>query len=317
MLDNFVKFKVRNRSKSKWKNNNNFRSLFESIIPFEVVSTLNDWKNNYNDDNYVLIGGYALKYYLKPRYTEDIDLIFLSFDEIPEKVNKFRRNRSHSFEHIKYGVEIELLTPEYINVDKTVFEEIFKNSKMSDGINIASPESLIALKLYRFNESDKNDIINLYKYCVENQIEIDLTPYGISDDRLEEFEKLVSNLNENISENLYMLNNKLNLKGKYKKYNFKDCEVYVMQEKWGEPRFHLTKNILKNVKKFTDFQFAISLTKPFENNKLRVLDSSTGYNNLDNFKDLENEFKVWLNKNLNNLKKDWNLLNERKINEKI
>ena len=91
-----------NRRKSKWKNDG-FRSIYESVIPKEVLVALDDWKNSNNKDC-VLIGGLALSYYIRPRYTEDIDLIFLTEDDIPETVYKFRRNRKHSFEHIKTGV---------------------------------------------------------------------------------------------------------------------------------------------------------------------------------------------------------------------
>jgi hypothetical protein len=173
MIHNFNKFSIKSRKKSKWKNNG-FRSLFESIIPNEVILALKDGK-----ENYIIIGGIiALSYYIKPRYTEDIDLAFLSYDDIPSNVFKFRRNREHSFEHIKTGVEIELLTPEHLNRSYSFFETIFKNSKKSDGIKIASPESLIALKLRRFNNTDQNDIVELHKYCLENSLEIDLKKSG-------------------------------------------------------------------------------------------------------------------------------------------
>ena len=87
-----------------------------------------------------------------------------------------------------------------------------------------------------------------------------------------------------------MLNNKLMLeRGQYKKYLFKDYEIFVMKEKYREPRFHITKNINRRLKTFNDFQFSISLTKTFENNEFRILDSSTGYNNLNNFEQLKTD----------------------------
>ena len=149
-----------NRRKSKWLNNG-CRSLLESIIPNEVIQALRDWKDNYSKDNYVMIGGLALSYYNRPRYTEGVDLIFLSDEEIPNNVYKFRRNRKHSFEHIKTGVEVEVeaLSPSVINKNEDFFKCVFEDSIESDGIKIASPVSLIALKLSRFNDSDKSDII--------------------------------------------------------------------------------------------------------------------------------------------------------------
>lgn len=176
MIDNFNKFTIKNRRKSKWKNNG-FRSLYESIIPNEVIMALRDWKDNNTDQNYVLIGGLALSYYLKPRYTEDVDLIFISPSEIPKSVYKFRRNMPHSFEHIRTGVEVELLTPDYMDRPDSFFDIIFNNSIISDGIKVASPESLIALKLRRFNNKDINDISELYKYMNENNMSINLDKY--------------------------------------------------------------------------------------------------------------------------------------------
>lgn len=315
MISNFNKFSIKNRKKSKWKNNG-FRTLFESIIPNEVIIALKDWKDNCINKNYVIIGGVALSYYTKPRYTEDIDLAFLSYDEIPNDVFKFRRNREHSFEHIKTGVEIELLTSKHLDRSYNFFKVIFENSKESDGIKIASPESLIALKLRRFSNTDQNDITELYKYCVENNLEIDLKKYELSNTEYDNYNKLISNIDDVINENLYMLNNKLNIKSKlHKKYKLNDYEVYIMNENFGEPRFHVIRNIDNRIKRFTDFQFSISLTKIFnESGKIRIIDSSTEYNSLDNFPHLESDIKNWLSTNLINIKKDWNFLNKnRKI----
>ena len=122
-----------NRKKSKWKNDG-IRSIYESIIPKDVIVALDDWKSS-NTSNCVLIGGIALSYYIKPRYTEDINLIFLTDEDIPLSVYKFRRNRKHSYEHIKTGVEVELITPEYINKDNSLFKNVFETSIESDGIN--------------------------------------------------------------------------------------------------------------------------------------------------------------------------------------
>jgi hypothetical protein len=314
MIYNFNKFSIKNRKKSKWKNNG-FRSLFESIIPNEVILALKDWKDYCTNDNYILIGGLALSYYIKPRYTEDIDLAFLSYDDIPSNVFKFRRNREHSFEHIKTGVEIELLTSKHLNRSNYFFEKVFENANKSDDIKIASPESLIALKLRRFSDIDKNDIKELYKYCIENKIKIDLEKYSLSKLEYDRYEEIKLNIDDIINENLYMLNNKLNIKSKkYKKYNLKDYEIYIMNEEFGEPRFHIIKNINNAIKRFDDFQFSISLTKPFnELGKIRILDSSTEYNSLDNFDNIESEIKEWLFFNLDKIKKDWNNLNKRKI----
>lgn len=317
MIDNFNKHTLKSRKKSKWKNNG-FRSIFESIIPNEVIITLRDWKDSYKKDNYVLIGAYALSYHTKPRYTEDVDLIFMSFDEIPQMVTNFRRNRNHSFEHIKTGVEVELLTPDHLNRDVDFFKAVFDSSIISDGIRIASPVSLIALKLRRFNNTDKSDITEMYKYCMENNIYIDLNPYKLSSEEIEKYENLIKDIDSIIHENMYMLENSLNISSKkHIKYKFSEYEIYIMNENFGEPRFHFTKNIQNDIKRFEDFQFAISITKPFDDlGNIRVLNSSTEYNSLSNFKGLESELRVWMVENLEVIREDWNKLNYRKIYSK-
>jgi predicted nucleotidyltransferase len=301
-----------NRRKSKWKNSNNWRTLYESIIPNEVITTLNDWKENVGTDKYLIIGGIALSYYIKPRYTEDLDLIFLSYDDIPDSVYKFRRNRNHSFEHIRTGVEVELLTPEHINKGVEFFEVIFQNSIISDGIKIASPESLIALKLKRFNNRDKSDIIELVKYCKENNIDINLEKYNLERIELDNYDSI--DYDDRISENLYMLDNVKNLSRLDNiKYKLGDCEVYITNEKFGEPRLHFTKNIENLVKRFGDFQFSISLSEPFHNGDLRIIESSTEYKNMDMFQSEKKMITNFIKSNIDNLKDDWNKLNKRKI----
>jgi len=79
---------LRNIYKMSWKNDG-FRSLYESAIYPEVTQALEDWKSNYEKLNYVLVGGLALSFYLKPRPTQDI--VFLSYDDIPNRVEGFKK----------------------------------------------------------------------------------------------------------------------------------------------------------------------------------------------------------------------------------
>lgn len=302
-----------NRRKSKWINNG-FRTLMESIIPNEVILTLRDWKDNYSNNNYVMIGGLAMSYYNRPRYTEDVDLIFLSDDEIPNNVLKFRKNRRHSFEHIKTGVEIETLSPYSINKDEYFFKAIFDDCIETDGIKIASPVSLIALKLGRFNNTDKSDISFLYKYCIEQDIEIDLTKYKLSEIELDNFEELDKTID--INENKSMLDIHYLLKNNHYKKKYLDYDIAIFETKYGEPRFYFSNNINKKINKLDDFKFAISLTKPFnDDNKIRFVESSNGYNTFVNyFKKQESDITNFLtDDNIKFLKEKWNELNIERI----
>jgi len=306
-----------NRKKSKWKNDG-IRSLYESVIPNEVLTALDDWKLH-NNSNCVLIGGLALSYYTKPRYTEDIDLIFLTEEDIPEKVYKFRRNRQHSFEHIKTGVEVEVLTPKHINKGIELFKNVIDSSVKSDGIKIASPLGLIALKLFRSktNDRDRLDIIELCKYCYENNIKLDISNFDLTDDEIKTFNEIKNNIDfEKISENMYLLEIKSYFKNNinYKKIDLDKYEIYIFNEKFGEPRFHFGKNFKKIIKGYSDCHFSISLTKPFDdNNNLRVLESSTEYKSFNGFKDDEYFLKNWLNENLIQIKKIWSEINKKNL----
>lgn len=296
---------MRNVWKMNWKNDG-FRTLYESIIYSEVSEALNDWKK-YNDNNYVLVGGIALSYYIKPRQTQDIDIIFLTENDIPNNVIGFRKNRLHSFEHIKTGVKVELLTPEYLNKSKIMFKKTFDESILSDGIRLASPKSLIALKLNRFNDRDKLDIIELVDYCRYKKINLNMSDYDLNDNEINNFNSI--KLDDKIDENMYVL--ETNSYFRNKKEFIKISEglsgnnIYIFKNEFGEPKFHYCKNMENKIRKFNDFQFSISLEK------LSVLDSSSGYKSFFGFEKDGKILKDWLEKNYNYLKEKWEEINEK------
>ena len=109
--------KLRNIAKCNHPNDGT-RSLLESVLANEVVDALSDWKNNTDTSKYVLIGGLALSYWVKPRTTSDVDILFLSKADIPMYVDGFKRTRPGAFIHLKTHVEIEVLSPETINMEK-------------------------------------------------------------------------------------------------------------------------------------------------------------------------------------------------------
>ena len=298
---------MRNIWKMNWKNDG-FRSLYESAIHTEVIQALEDWKN-YNNSNCVLVGGLALSYYIKPRQTQDVDIIFLTEEDIPNNVYGFKRNRLHSFEHIKTGVEIEVLTPKFLNKNKQIFEKAFEESILSDGIRVASPKSLIALKLNRFNSRDKVDILELIEYCKYGGINLDMSGYELNDKELINYKSL--DINDSIDENMYVLETKsyFNNNKKYIKIseNLNGNDIYIFKNEFGDPRFHYCKNMENVIRKFSDFQFSISL------NHLNVLESSTGYKSFFGFENDENIFKDWLKNNHQYLIDKWNELNDERI----
>lgn len=137
--------------------NDGSRSLFESILIPEVEKAFKDWKRNAGT-NFVLIGGIALSFYVKPRTTTDVDILYFSKNEVPEKVLGFKRHRQGAFQHNSTHVEIEVLTPDMINMPVEVAKQILKTAQDVDGIKIASREGLIISKLKRFKLQDQADI---------------------------------------------------------------------------------------------------------------------------------------------------------------
>jgi len=170
--------------------NDGSRSLFESILVPEVEKAFRTWKLNVDSSLYVLIGGVALSFYTKPRTTTDIDTLFGSSADIPKLIPNFKRHRSQAFQHNDTHVEIEVLTPENINVPKNIVDAIIKNANIIDGIRIATPSGLIVSKLGRFKLQDQADIEAL----VHSGGDIDLTPYDIPQEWQDRFDALLKQI---------------------------------------------------------------------------------------------------------------------------
>lgn len=180
--------KIRDLLKTNSINDGN-RSLIESILVPEVAKAFNDWNKEFLDLKYVIIGGIALSYYVKPRTTTDTDLLFLSPNDIPDSVIGFKRHRNGAFQHNKTHVEIEVLTPQSINLPEILAKEIYDNANKINGLRIASPSGLIVSKLGRFKLQDQADIEELYKLG-----NIDLSKYSISKEYQNRYDKLISSL---------------------------------------------------------------------------------------------------------------------------
>ena len=160
--------------------NNGSRVLLESIPVPEVNSALHDWI--YYSNEGILIGGCAVSFHGKPRMTMDVDLLFLNAEDIPKNVTNFKRIRQGSFQHNKTHVEIEVLSPNSINISQELAEMIFKTSERSNNFTVASPSGIVALKLQRGSFQDKADIVEMIK--TNN---VDLTGWPLSNDQLDTY----------------------------------------------------------------------------------------------------------------------------------
>ena len=169
--------------------NDGTRSLLESNLVPEVAKAFKDWNSNTKDLKCVLIGGVALSYYVKPRTTTDVDVLFLSSEDIPVEVIGFKRHCKGTFQHNVTHTEIEVLTPQSINMSEQLAKEIYDNAKIIDEVRIASPSGLIASKLGRFKLQDQADIEELWKLGG-----VDMSVYTVSDEWKDKLNKLVASI---------------------------------------------------------------------------------------------------------------------------
>lgn len=152
MIKSFKKFKLRLLSEEK-------------ILVPEVKQALRDWIASTKDTG-ILIGGLAYSLYAKPRETTDIDVIYISDDQIPNEVKGFKKTRTHSFLHLKTHVEVEVLSPKFLNIPQDLFNKVAETSELSSdgyGVKTASPNGIAALKLFRGELKDLGDIEGLIK----------------------------------------------------------------------------------------------------------------------------------------------------------
>jgi hypothetical protein len=133
----------------------------------------------YATSNIVVIGALALGFYIqKPRATDDVDVIAYSDAEVEklktQLASVFKKHRAHAFEHKKTGVELEVLTPEFIGRGELLHAalhdpEIFHIRNGRFPVKVAKPEYIIALKLRRALQptskgmQDQADIVKLWQ----------------------------------------------------------------------------------------------------------------------------------------------------------
>lgn len=161
------------------------RTLMESVLYPEVVEALGQMRRNRWLASGVLIGDIALSFHVKPRTTQDIDVLFLTPESVPATIEGFRRHRNNAFEHIQTGVEVEVVTPTSINVSASLARAVFDTAIINDGIRVASASGIVALKLQRLHAIDEADIIQLIQTG-----SVDLSSFPLAADRLAEFARL-------------------------------------------------------------------------------------------------------------------------------
>ena len=139
-----------------------------SIVP-EVQIALAKWikSKTGNTAPGVLIGGLAMSFYAKPRYTEDVDLLFLKKEDVPDYVEGFKPHRTGAMQENYTHVEIEMTTAESVNLPVALVRQVFETAIDHGGLLVASKEAMIALKLFGAKSpkrefKDLNDVVSIF-----------------------------------------------------------------------------------------------------------------------------------------------------------
>lgn len=162
-----------------------------ALIP-EVQRALKDWvKLQLGDKSGVLIGGLAMSFYATPRYTEDVDLLFLHQKDVPTVVSGFKAHRKGALENKTTGVEIETVWPASIKIPQDIANKVYSTSVIHDGLRVASLEALIVLKLLAsLDPKRKLRDLGDVSILVEIHPKVDLKGWNISKELLSELESI-------------------------------------------------------------------------------------------------------------------------------
>lgn len=170
-------FLISGQVKTLFKENENPNSL--KIAVDDISSILGtDW---------VLVGGLSLGYHADPRGTDDIDIMIYSEENLDNvkfsMARKFKRiaGRNHAVIHKDTGVEVEILTPEFLKIPSSIIKKAIEDAIVDDGLRIITKEGLVATKLCRGDFKDLGDIETL----VKKYGQIDISGYELTDEQME------------------------------------------------------------------------------------------------------------------------------------
>lgn len=168
------------------KHQDGTRSLHESIAIPEVAATLKDWIAK-SEAPGVVIGGCAASFHAVPRYTMDLDVLYLTTADIPDEVQDFKRHRDGAFLHKATHVEVEVTHPAAINLDPALANAVYQTAEVINGIRIASASAVVALKLQRLKKHDVGDIVAMF-----NTGKVDLGPFPLSQKNLDDYQFIIN-----------------------------------------------------------------------------------------------------------------------------
>jgi hypothetical protein len=117
---------------------------------------------------WALIGGLAVGFRSEPRGTQDVDLMIVTdLEAVADALigsGCFKRIRAHAVEHRDTGIEVELLTHDFLGQPESLLAAAHEDSEMvtvSDfEIPVVRPRYLIALKLNRALGRDRKAMLD-------------------------------------------------------------------------------------------------------------------------------------------------------------
>lgn len=167
------------------KVNDGTRSLLESMAIPEIEQVLRDWINSEHSGKGVLIGGCAVSYYGRPRATTDVNVMYAHSTDIPTAVPKFKRTRVGSFQHNDTHAEVEVISPQTINISTELAQKVYDTAISIDNYRVASPSGIVALKLQRLRNNDIGDIVAMI-----NTSKVDLDGWPLSTQNLNDYNEI-------------------------------------------------------------------------------------------------------------------------------
>jgi len=146
---------------------------------------------------WALCGGLSLGLYTRPRGTDDIDIIIENESDIDNVVritkSIFKKTRDHALVHRQLGVEVELLTSNFINISNHIIQMAINTAQVvslnTATLPVVSREGLVALKLNRSNTQDIADIESLLK-----NNDVDVSKYNLPTKQI----KILDNIRKRI-----------------------------------------------------------------------------------------------------------------------
>ena len=153
---------------------------------------------------WALCGGLAVGVHAKPRGTQDVDIVIENDGAIEEVVKLsqsiFKHNRFHALTHKQLGVEVDLVTPEFVKIAPSIVSTAIDTAVIRSlgGVQVptVTQEGLIALKLGRGSTQDIADVESV----VRVRGNIDLSQYNLGEKEKKLFEEIKNKISGEISE---------------------------------------------------------------------------------------------------------------------